>query len=75
VTDAGRELVVTIIHEMLHRDAFGNLSDIAERDATMYYTTGGTGEGLIRFRDQTVVTTGTGSPTGAKELQWNKIKR
>ena len=75
VTDAGGELIVTIVHEMLHAAVFGDLSDVAESDNTMYFTTGGTGDGFLRFRDQTVVSTGSGVPTGAMENQWDKVSR
>ncbi|HXG48644.1 MAG TPA: PKD domain-containing protein [Methylomirabilota bacterium] len=75
VTDAGGELIVTIVHEMLHRAVFGNLADVAERDNVMYWTTGGTGDGFLRFRPQTVVDTGTGVPTGATQNQWQSIAR
>jgi len=75
VTDAGGELIVTIVHEMMHRASFGGLSDVGETDNAMYWTTGGTGASKLRFRDQTIVNTGTGVATGAKENQWNKVAR
>ena len=74
VTDAGGELIVTLVHEMLHRAVFGNLSDLNNQDNVMFWTTGATGS-KMRFRDQNVVNTGTGVATGAKEKQWDKISR
>ncbi|MEE8169373.1 MAG: hypothetical protein V3T70_02385, partial [Phycisphaerae bacterium] len=77
VTDAANELILTIVHEMMHRDAFGNLSDLTdgERDNVMYFTTGVVGDGLMRFRNEEVGNSGNGDPTGALEMQWQALKR
>ncbi|MBK8100603.1 MAG: hypothetical protein IPK26_26230 [Planctomycetes bacterium] len=75
VTDAGGELIITLVHEMLHRPSFGSLADVAETDNILYYTTGGTGAGMLRYRGQTIVDTGTGVPTGGTENQWNRVAR
>jgi transglutaminase-like putative cysteine protease len=74
VTDADGELIETIVHEMLHRAYFGGLLDLEKNDNVMYWTTGATDD-KIRYRQQKVVETGTGVPTGAKEKQWDKIAR
>ena len=76
ITDAGGELIVTIVHEILHSAVFGNLHDLSETDNVMYWTTGGlAGVRKLRYRDQIVVDTGTGVPTGAKQMQWDTIIR
>lgn len=75
VTDADNELIVTIVHEMMHRAVFGNLSDVSERNNTMYWTTGGTGDAFLRYKEQTSVDTGNGVPNGGTENQWKKIPR
>jgi hypothetical protein len=51
VTDTTKEFEPTIGHEMLHLDEVGDLIDVDEEDNEMYYSGGGNGQYLLRYRE------------------------
>jgi hypothetical protein len=63
---------------MMHRyeyPSLGGLSDVKEDDNLMVYLYNIASGFNLRYRDQICVNTATGSETGEKEGQWDKIHR